>query len=165
MFLSDSSLLQTHVLKSIDSRFQNLCGWAGGNSISRNPCLPLTRKVAKPQVLSEGEIPYLSNFDALPVLRQGFSPSVGFADSSPIRWSQGTKLFRIRSISMEALNLWAFMRGFAVRSNRTETQNPCPLSLWGHGFVFYNTAVAGSGHSPHAESTTLELMGTWIRLL
>ena len=42
----------------------------------RNPCLPLMRKVAKPQVLSEGEITCLSNFDALLVLRQGFSPSV-----------------------------------------------------------------------------------------
>ena len=62
MFLSDSSLLQTHILKSIDSRFQNLCGWAGGNSIGRSPCLPLMRKVAKPQVLTEGEITHLSGF-------------------------------------------------------------------------------------------------------
>ena len=43
---------------------------------------------------------------------------------------------------MEALNLRAFMRGFVVRSNRTETQNPCPLNLWGHGFVISFTAVA-----------------------
>ena len=67
--------------------------WSQKNG--RSPCLPLTRKVSKPQVLTEGEKTYLSNYAGLPVLRNGFSPSVGYADSSPIRWSQGTKLFRI----------------------------------------------------------------------
>ena len=46
-------------------------------------------------------------------------------------------------ISFDALNLWASKRESEISSNRTETQNPCPLNLWGHGFVFYNTAVAG----------------------
>ena len=79
MFLSDSSLLQTHVLKSIDSRFQNLCGWTDSNSIGRSPCLPLMRKVAKPQVLSEGEITHPSNYCWF--CGMGFSPSVTFGAS------------------------------------------------------------------------------------
>ena len=37
----------------------------------RNPCLPLTRKVAKPQVLTEGEITCPSNYAGSLVLRQG----------------------------------------------------------------------------------------------
>ena len=90
-----------------------------------------------------------------------FSPSVktcGF-DSSPIRWSQGTTqsclpLMRKVSarlvamtegenyMSFEILNQWISKRGFVLYSNRIETQNLRPLSLWGRGFVIYNTAVA-----------------------
>ena len=41
--------------------------------------------------LTEGEITCLPNFDALLVLRQGFSPSVGFADSSLQQSRKGGK--------------------------------------------------------------------------
>ena len=53
-------------------------------------------------------------------------------------------------ISFEILNQWISKRGFEISPNRIETKNPCPLNLWGHGFVFMNTAVAGSGLSPQA---------------
>ena len=47
------------------------------------------------------------------------------------------------NISFDALNLWAAKRGLQISQNRIETQNPRPLNLWGRGFAFYNTAVAG----------------------
>ena len=53
-------------------------------------------------------------------------------------------------VSFDALNLWASKREFVTAPNRKETKNPCSLNLWGHGFVFINTAVAGSGLSPQA---------------
>ena len=84
------------------------------------------------------------------VLRKKLSPSVkakGFA-SSPIRWSRGTGLLRTCGMSMKALNLWAFMRGFEVRNNRTETKNSCLLNLWRQEFVLFSTAVTGRGHCP-----------------
>ena len=53
-------------------------------------------------------------------------------------------------VSFDALNLWASKREFVTAPNRKETKNPCPLNLWGHGFVFINTVVAGSRHCPQA---------------
>ena len=110
------------------------------------------RKVAKPKVLTEGEITYLSNSAGFLVLQTSFSPSVGFADSSPIRWSQGTSVLYHVNISFDALNLWASKRGLEVSNNRIGTKNACRLNLWRQAFVFYNTAVAGSRHSRHAGS-------------
>ena len=49
--------------------------WSQKNG--RSPCLPLMRKVAARLVaMTEGEITRRSNFTGLPVLRNGFSPSV-----------------------------------------------------------------------------------------
>ena len=148
MFLSDSDLLLIPVLKSIDSRFQNLRRWTAAGSFV-TLCLPLMRKVAKPQVLTEGEITYLPICAGFQVLRRSSLPqsAANAADSSPIRWSQetnqvepGNEPVTYPQHKHESLNLWAFMRGFAVRSNRTEAQNPRPLSLWGRGFVIFSAA-------------------------
>ena len=46
-------------------------------------------------------------------------------------------------ISFEISNQWISKREFEISSNRTETKKLCPLNLWGHSFVIYNTAVAG----------------------
>ena len=69
---------------------------------------------------------------------RSFSPSVGFADSSPIRWSQETNgrnsclpLTRKVSkpevltegenyVSFEILNQWISKREFEISPNRTE---------------------------------------------
>ena len=80
--------------------------WVDNRMIIRPPCLFLMRKVAKPQVLTEGE----------------------------------------KDISFEILNQWISKRKLEISLNRIETQNPCPLSLWGHGFAFVNTVVAASRH-------------------
>ena len=164
MVLSDSSLSLVHVLKSIDSRFQNLRRFIVAGSF-----------VTLPSSDEEGGSATCRDDgrrDNVPIELRRFAGSAKRVLSLsrlrrqlPHQVEPRNEAISNCGISMKALNLWAFMRGFVVRSNRTETQNPCPLSLWGHGFVFYNTAVAGSGHSPHAESTTFELMGTWIRLL
>ena len=50
-------------------------------------------------------------------------------------------------ISFDAFNLWASKRESELRLNRIGTQKPCPLNLWGHGFVIYNTVVAGVKHT------------------
>ena len=51
-------------------------------------------------------------------------------------------------VSFDALNLWASKREFVISQNRTETQNPRPLNLWGRGFVLPSAAAAGCGHRP-----------------
>ena len=50
-------------------------------------------------------------------------------------------------ISFDAFNLWASKRESVIRSNRTETKNPCLLNQWRQGFVFASAAAAGSRHS------------------
>ena len=79
-----------------------------------------------------------------------FSPSVcaQVRRQLPHQVEPGNGAGTFKNVSMKALNLWAFMRGFEISLNRIETQNPCPSNLWGHGFVIMHTAVAASGHSP-----------------
>ena len=70
----------------------------------------------------------------------------GFVFASAAAAGRG---YRPPDMSFEILNQWISKRGLEISLNRIETQNPCPLNLWGHGFVFINTAVAGSRHCRH----------------
>ena len=70
LFLSDSGLVRIHVLKSIDSRFQNLCGIVEAGLIVT---LPSSDEEGADVV---GERRDNVHFELQPVLRHRFSPSV-----------------------------------------------------------------------------------------
>ena len=98
----------------------------------------------------------------LPLMRKGSARHVALTEGE-------------NYIRFEILNQWISKRGLEISLNRIETQNPCPLNLWGHGFVISFTAAAGNRHCRQhgsyrkraqpatTESTTLKLMGSWIR--
>ena len=130
-FLFYSGLSGIHVLMPIDLRHQNLC----------SSLLPSKPAVLPPSFSSRGL--FTARDQPARILWIPARCCRSFALQSLRCVSSEEAKGYGKEVSMKALNLWAFMRGFEVYDNRIGTKKPCPLNLWGHGFVVFIAAAVG----------------------